>query len=454
MNVGASLNFDTIVRLERDKYIRANPFDTTKASAVTGENRNYENFGYRWVIQPKWETPIHDFSDAETEVIICNRTTGDAESLVKVKNSPYRERGTWSDYFVLKPTGSINMLTSSTGMWHQHGLPATGSDGYNIRIQDVGPYGLASAVGFLKDIPRPSLDPRRKKNLLRHSSSTRRTVKLGQMAREKKIKEAVLAIPYYTTKDCKVQFFELNKKHYAKAKRLNNRILDEYISQASTMDSPEDVHALIRDYERKSSISGPRAIDSIAYQLRMMQRYILPPSFDFVSIEDIEPFMIYFFEFGAKLDTTDLSNIWQNLYPESPESAAHTQYSNPMTFNEPDVVYSSHILDSTILNGFGAGGNHSTYENPREFLENEVRWIVFKCKYRGVSDYQYLVKRSIDPIHHFERFRQGGKSAVDVINGQFSFDSRIAYNWPYDYFSFVELIKLESKVDFYGLGYK
>ncbi|HAI43512.1 MAG TPA: hypothetical protein DCM40_38145, partial [Maribacter sp.] len=436
MGVDASLNFDTIVKLDRDKFFRADPFGTTKASAVSGENRDFANFGFRWVIQPKWETPIHDFSNEATTVQIAHRgdgIDGFITEIKKVKNSPYRERGTWNDYFILNATSSINMVTSSTGMWHQHGKPSTGSAGYNIRIQDECAYGLASAVGFLKEQPRTQLNPRKRKNILRHSTSTRRTIKLGKLAEEKNIKEAVVAIPYYTTKNCKVQFFELNKKHLAKAKRLNNRILDEYISRATTMEDRDDVFALIRDYETRSSISGPRAIDSIAYQLRMMQRYVLPPSFDFVSIEEIEPFMIYFFEFGAKLNTTDLSNVWQNLYPESPESTAQTQYSDPIKFNNPDIVYSSHILDSTILNGFGAAGNHSTYENPREFLENEVRWIVFKCKYRAVTNYQYLVKKSIDPVHHFERFREGGKSAVDVINGNFGFNSRVAFNWPYDY---------------------
>jgi len=459
MGVGASLNFNTIVKLDRDKYHRQDPFGTTKASAVTGEDSDFADFGYRWVIQPKWETPIHDFADAETTVIANVSANNDdivagGQTTMKVKGSPYRERGSWNDYFMLNATSSINMVTSSTGMWHQYGVPTTGSKGYYLRIQDQGAYGLASAVGFLKEQPRTQLDPRKKKGLLRQSTSTRKTIKLGQLAFEKTVKEAVLAIPYYTTKDCKVKFFELNKKHFAKAKKLNNRALDDYITQASTMADRDDIFALIKDYERKSSMAGTNAVDSIAYQLRMMQRYILPPSFDFLAIEDIEPFMIYFFEFNAKLNATDLSNMWQNLYPESPESTAHTQYSNPMTFNNPDSVYCSHILDSTILNIMGAGGNHSTYESPREFLEKEVRWIVFKCKYRGISDYQYLVKKSIDPIHHFERFRQGGKSVVDIINGQAGFNSRVAYNWPYDYFSFVELIKLESKVDFYGLGYK
>ena len=31
-------------------------------------------------------------------------------------------------------------------------------------------------------------------------------------------------------------------------------------------------------------------------------------------------------------------------------------------------------------------------------------------------------------------------------------DKRYSYNWPYDYFSLVELIKVEGKVDFLPFG--
>ena len=30
--------------------------------------------------------------------------------------------------------------------------------------------------------------------------------------------------------------------------------------------------------------------------------------------------------------------------------------------------------------------------------------------------------------------------------------SKVSYNWPYDYFSLVELIKVEGKVDFLPFG--
>ena len=96
-------------------------------------------------------------------------------------------------------------------------------------------------------------------------------------------------------------------------------------------------------------------------------------------------------------------------------------------------------------------GNQSNYEDPKDFLREDVRWLVFKCKFRAVNDFNFLRKQSIDPVHYFNKFRT--RNSVEIYGDRGAVNLPVAYNWPYDYFSFVELIKLESKVDFYGLGY-
>ena len=457
MSVSGSLNLDTIVRLERDKYLRSNPFGGDNAQAAAA-NPDYENFGYRWAISPQWETPLHDFSDVECEVKIVNRSTGVHTSNKMVKGSPYRTRGTWDNYFIQNPTSSLPILTSSTGMWHQYGVPATGSKGYYLDVSDVGANGLASILGFLK----PSNTSQESDGFKINNASSiknlngtkRRSLKLGSIADSKNVKESVVAIPYYVNKDNnKVSFFDLNKKHLAKAKRLNNEAVDRYVERSHLASSNEEIFGIIKEYDRLASVSGPGAVDSIAYQLRMMRRYVLPPFFDFLSVDDVDPFVIYFFEFNAKLNTTDLSNIWQNLYPESPESTGREKYTDPTRdpVGQSDVIYSSHVLDSSILNDMGMSGNQSNYEDPKDFLREDVRWLVFKCKFRAVNDFNFLRKQSIDPVHYFNKFRT--RNSVEIYGDRGAVNLPVAYNWPYDYFSFVELIKLESKVDFYGLGY-
>ena len=65
-----------------------------------------------------------------------------------------------------------------------------------------------------------------------------------------------------------------------------------------------------------------------------------------------------------------------------------------------------------------------------------------------------MIKKSIDPIHYFERLRSRDESLVEIVDDSGYIEPPVSYNWPYDYFSFVELVKLESKVDFYGLGFR
>ena len=190
-----------------------------------------------------------------------------------------------------------------------------------------------------------------------------------------------------------------------------------------------------------------------------MDRYVLPPFMDFRASETFAPYVMYFFEFNAELDSTDLSNIWQNLYPESPESTASPRYSR-LWMGDPsrdDVSYSSHILDSTIVHaieGTDESINLSNYKVPDAFLGSEVRWIVFKCKYRAKSDFTFVKNESIDLASYFESKTNAinARPAVRTRGGTRSSPEAMRYNWPYDYFSFVELIKLESKVDFYSIG--
>ena len=79
---------------------------------------------------------------------------------------------------------------------------------------------------------------------------------------------------------------------------------------------------------------------------------------------------------------------------------------------------------------------------------------MFKCKYRAESDYSFVKDRSIEPTIFFERKAEtiGRRPSLRRRNRQGAVNLPMSFNWPYDYFSFVELIKLESKVDFYAIG--
>ena len=150
----------------------------------------------------------------------------------------------------------------------------------------------------------------------------------------------------------------------------------------------------------------------------MMNKYVFPPTFDFVNNEDINPIAMYVFEFSHTLDKDDLSHIWQNLPPKLGTKA------------ELSVATVSHRLLATELLG------DARYTDPDRGtakdqvftgagLDGEIRWMVFKVKMRAASDYNF----------------QTGKS---IINNMPFY----TYNWPHDYFSMVELVQLEANIEF------
>ena len=206
----------------------------------------------------------------------------------------------------------------------------------------------------------------------------------------------------------------------------------------------------------------------------MMEEYILPPPLDFRLTRN-DPYMMYFFQFHASLDKKDVSNIWQNLYPESNTSGGKARYSCvDRTFQGrdgdfKDTSYVSHYLDTVSLTGeymspAGKGRrgekSFSPYDlfSPRE-TDNKTRWLIFKVKERGKTNLEEIRKASLDSrvsnIEKFEYIREGKSSKssetldIEAISNRPGLENTLQYNWPYDFFSLVELIKMEAKVDSY-----
>ena len=464
MSISASINLTQLLVLDRDRYIRDDS-DVDGDNRIVEQNPDFSKYGYRWAMQPKWETPVHDFTTVNTDALRIDNSTVQSTS-----ESPWKDRY-WSEYYEeFKETSTLPYLTASTGMWHQLGDNLKDSNkGYYLRIEDEGKYGLASAVGFLEPEVRSAIsrnNPSRENSFYRPQRSIESlSTKLGKISTRKQIKEAVVAIPYYLDDSCNVNFFHLDQKYLEEAIEENKKLNKQGSAAARNSRTLEEARQHIETYEKVSSISGTTATSTVAYQLRMMDRYILPPVFDFTLGQNnsIDPFVMYFFEFNAELDQNDLSNIWQNIYPESAESTASPRYSR-LWMGDPsrdDVVYSSHILDSSVVHQLQGTNpddqqNLSNYYDPESFVKNEPRWLVFKCKYRAQSNYSYLKDVSIEPAIFFES-KPGADDLPPALrrrNRTGDMSVPFSYNWPYDYFSFVELIKLENKVDFYSVGLK
>lgn len=394
-----------------------------------GSNRDGRK---RWVIQSKWETPVLQFANATASALKLSDNT-----VASVTNSPWQNR-TWTQYFSQSLATSEPYLTASTGMWHQYGaLPAKVGEGYELAVEEI--EGLDSS----KQLAR----------LVGFTSENKRSAKAtpGRISEFKEIAESVVAIPYYVTDDDQVEFFDISEEIMLKARTLNEGRKRQLGNGTLTSE----------EYDKLFNTPGSNPTLLTAYQMRMMEKYVMPPQFDFVTYPELAKTsrpMMYVFQFRAAMKKQDLQNIWQNLSPTSAVSTGKARYSatraNETKFGlESDVQYVSHFLDvdKTPFEG----------SDQKAFLEEKVRWIVFKVKMRAEKDLSKIKRESLPGLKSGKKIantsiKDSGYFYKDDSNDPVINESRginglkykHSFNWPYDYFSMVELIKVESKVDF------
>jgi hypothetical protein len=143
-----------------------------------------------------------------------------------------------------------------------------------------------------------------------------------------------------------------------------------------------------------------------------MDKYVFPPKFDFTRFDTVDPIMMYIFEFSAKLTQQDIADIWQNLPPDIAER-----------FETQEVVVEERELIDSIIS-----------------KNEDIQWMVFKVKKRAKKD--------------FEKFRRSLATSADLSAFPDSITSPLTYNWPYDYFSLVELAKIEETATYVSTDLK
>jgi len=276
------------------------------------------------------------------------------------------------------------------GMWHQYGRIPSGSEGISLEVLDIEGYpSLADAVGFAKT-----------------------SENLGKVAKSKTIREAVVAVPFIEVKNQR-KFFDLSSN-----------------SSGNDMNLPQ----------------APS--DSVAKMIDSMGRYVFPPSMDFVKYpEEVTPFTMYIFEFEHQLNQQDLVDIWQNLPPRIGRA-----------FDVTAPISTSEIEQEKKITHSLASG---------ELLQNidaKLQWMVFKVKQKAQTNYWRKTVTNNQSIVPLSDIVEGGgmsslkskavKSSDFVADGAGKgavektgeFDR--TYNWPYDFFSLVELVKIDEEVKF------
>ena len=311
-------------------------------------------------------------------------------------------------------TSSVNLHTAQTprGMWHQYGVIPEAGEGIYMQIEDI-----PQSWNFRKNPGVFPDDINLTGSLAELCGFSTQPVKLGQIADTKEISEAVVAVPYVEIGGVK-KFFEINENNVRNAR--------QFFQATDLINKGANPTALgLGDPEYFEQRAGSSVID----QIRKMRKYVLPPTMDFYNNPEVTPFAMYIFEFTHSLTQQDLANIWQGIPPEIADSFEVVE----------DSI--SHPLLANQLLGNGEGTDKT--RNGAD-LNDEIRWMVFKIKRRAKTNYFDKV------IGKKAGFGQAAIAAGFQTNAQSepAQQQQITYNWPYDFFSLVELVKIDAEIEF------
>jgi hypothetical protein len=240
---------------------------------------------------------------------------------------------------------------------------------------------------------------------------------IGSVAAKKEISEGVILIPYVELGDENLLENEYAKNilgivgengitkssrrngpfYFSVDKNMINKLLDAQFDEAASVEQ-------LKKIIKKPSIDQN---NSIIRAIKGMTEYNLPPHLDWVNNKKVDPFVMYFFEFKHELTQQDLADIWQGLMPTIAK------------IPQLDMTSFEHQL------------------NEKEFFHGKklpagMKFKIFKVKKKASKSYYELTDDSSDDA----RFRF--KFANEKTTPDYS------YNYPYDFFSLVELINVEA----------
>lgn len=272
------------------------------------------------------------------------------------------------------------------GMWSGYGDIPSDNKGIFLELKDSFSYETNKTISSLTA------------SLLDQVGFISEQKRTSVIADQKIISEAIIAIPFLDSKgkntieiDCKNliginrKFFELQKKN------LNN---GEPAIKTGDFGS-----------------TGEIRVTSVSDMIEKMGDYVIPPQYNFLEYSDIQPFAMYIFEFKHVLDRQDLADIWQGVMPK----IAMTP--------EKDEIEVDHPMGKFEF--FGEKG-----------LPDNLRWMILKVKKKAEKNYFAVTADSTDDDRFKFNFKVGRKAP------------EYSYNWPYDFFSLVELAKVEIELEY------
>ena len=348
-----------------------------------------------WVVSTRFEAPTLDVSSSKY-------------------NELYTAHNPGIDAAFEFDVGTIQRTNPRT-MWTSYGDVPKGDKGHYFELKQSFPNKLASddaLTGSLID--KCGFNPGSKK--------------IGVVRETKDISEAIVAIPYLENDSANVKTTFIDGKYFIMQDR-HQFFIQKFGSKSnvfaaaplpSTSDVLADVAASIGAGTATAPVLGQPAsapaTTTISNTIQMMKKYVIPPHMDFVKHSDIDPFIMYIFEFKHTLKQKELVDIWQGVMPDS-----------ALKIEKDNVVISHDVNPSEFF------GN---LEDPR--VLGDMKFYVFKVKLKGKQNYFELTKDSTDDAR-FQFVFQGDPTATAT-------PPQGSYNWPYDYFSLVEAAKIEAEI--------
>jgi hypothetical protein len=279
--------------------------------------------------------------------------------------------------------------TTGRGLWGGYGSIPRGQTGVHFELRESFPDLIGTAASENTG------------SLIRLCGFKSAKKKIGKVAPSKTISEAIVAIPftYETHKPgnaTTIKYPNTLKKFFNVGIATYNSVF----KQVQEGTAPEDV------------VVGPGGASSVsvADMIIKMQKYNIPPQLDFVTFPDLKPFAMYIFEFEHSLTQQDLVDIWQGLMPDISTRAQE---------DEAIITHQS--------------GPFEFFKGKK--LPETTRWMLFKVKRKAEKSY-FAVTADAEDDQRF-KFQFGNEEKPPEYN----------YNWPYDFFSLVELAKMEVDIE-------
>ena len=371
MNLEASINFRGKTRVFLTESGAGSPLDDA------------------WLISTKFECPMLNFNPAVT----------DNSASFALKLNEYAKRLDGEE-------------TRGTGMWHGYGEIPT-DEGVFLSLEESFTVAGDSPRPRGARIPMPGdmvdQDGELVGSLIDACGfEVKGPQKLGELAEERKVSEAVIMVPFIDTEggsspDMAPITNVINKKFFTISKGM-------FALQKSNVEQGKPAIG-IGNFGSSEEIQET----SISRMIRLMKKYYIPPKLDFLNYDDQDPFVMYVFEFNHTFSKQDLSDMWQGLIPKMGECVHR---SGPEDDNE-------------IIHDLG---QYDFFEG-KELPEN-VRWLMFKVKQKGEKNYYNMLPDK----------RQTGRYNFDFGLDIRNPDPLYSYNWPYDFFSFIELAQVEGGI--------